>query len=449
MQLSRRAFMKGGTAVALGFGGLRRLAYGLVRQGGTFGYGVLTADPDEVLDLPAGFRYRVISRTGDPMDDGFFVPGMHDGMAAFPGPGGRTVLVRNHELSPGAANTGPFGEDNALLGRIDPSAAYDLGCTGGTTTLVYDTRQERLERHFLSLTGTIRNCAGGPTPWNSWVTCEESVVRAGGDRHRDHGFNFEVPSGADELVVPVPLREMGRFNHEAIAVDAPSGVVYETEDRADGLFYRFVPDRPGDLAAGGRLQALRIPDLDAADTSNRGNPGIDVGQSLEVVWVDLENVTSPEDDLRQQGKSLGAATFSRGEGIWAAPGGVYFAATSGGANGGGQIWRYRPSPMEGTLAESEARGSLELFVEPNDTDLLDQADNLTIAPWGDVIVCEDGRGGNFLRGVTPRGELYTLGRNALNNSELAGATFSPDGTTLFVNIQQPGLTLAITGPWRS
>jgi secreted PhoX family phosphatase len=87
------------------------------------------------------------------------------------------------------------------------------------------------------------------------------------------------------------------------------------------------------------------------------------------------------------------------------------------------------------------------FIEPNDGNLVENADNLTVAPWGDLIVCEDGPGDNGLVGVTPQGELYKLARNVLNHSELAGAVFSPDGTTLFVNIQRPGLTLAITGPW--
>jgi hypothetical protein len=265
---------------------------------------------------------------------------------------------------------------------------------------------------------------------------------------QDHGFAFDVPSGARELIRPEPLTEMGRFNREAIAVDLASGVVYQTEDRADGLLYRFIPTERGVLRRGGRLQALRLPGLDVSDTSNRDR-ALAVGGSFPVAWVDLEDATSPRDDLRVQGVSKGAATFSRGEGIWSGPGVVYFAATSGGANRAGQIWRYRPSPLEGTPGESTEPGTLELFVEPNDTEVLESADNLTIAPWGDLIVCEDGPNGNFLRGVTPEGRLYTFARNSMNNSELAGATFSPDLTTLFVNIQRPGLTLAITGPWDS
>ena len=445
--MSRRVFMGAGASVVLGFRGLQRLAWGAPSQGSGPNRPDLVPDPAGVLDLPPGFRYRVISRTGDPMDDGFVVPGNHDGMAAFAGPAGRTLLVRNHELTARNTDIGPFGADGALLGRLDPALVYDMGCMGGTTTLVFDTREQRLEEHFLSLTGTLRNCAGGPTPWNSWVSSEEAVDRAGPGRQRDHGYNFEVPAAAGGPVSPVALREMGRFNHEAIAVDPASGVVYETEDRPDSLLYRFIPNRPGELARGGRLQALRLLDIAAADTTNRGEVRIGVGMPLEVDWVDLDDVEAPRDDLRLQGASKGAATFARGEGIWFAPGRIYFAATSGGENRAGQIWMYRPSPAEGTPGESADRGSLTLFLEPNDVDVLENADNLTVAPWGDIIICEDGPDDNWVRGATPEGQLYSLARNAMNDSEFAGATFSPDQTTLFVNIQRPGMTLAITGPW--
>jgi secreted PhoX family phosphatase len=411
------------------------------------GYGGLISDPDGIVDLPAGFSYQVISRTGDMMDDGLFVPAAHDGMATFEGPDGRTLIVRNHELSSNDRTGGPFGPTRSLEERIDASMIYDDGAFGGTTTLIYDTRQQRLERHYLSLVGTVRNCAGGPTPWNSWISSEEPQQLVGNAERLNHGFNFEVPAGSQTLVRPVPLRAMGRFNHEAVAVDRPSGVVYETEDRADGLFYRFIPDVAGELAAGGRLQALKIVGLDGADTSNNDTPVIDTGRVLQVEWVDLDDVESPQDDLRIQGLEKGAARFSRGEGIWSGPGEVYFAATSGGRSRTGQVFRYRPSPFEGTREESSEPGTLELFVEPNDTELIDQVDNIALTPWGDLILCEDGRFGNYVRCLTPSGELYPIIRNAMNNSEFAGSVFSPDGSTLFVNIQRPGLTLAVTGPW--
>lgn len=209
------------------------------------------------------------------MDDGLVVPGKHDGMAAFRGRAGKTILVRNHELSPDDASAGPFGRENELLNRIDPSKLYDRGRgivpgVGGATTLVYDTASGKLERQYLSLAGTIRNCAGGPTPWGSWISCEETVARAGelGGVEKDHGYNFEVPALAGGLVDPVPLKAMGRFNHEAIAVDPRSGIVYQTEDRSDALLYRFIPTVRGKMAAGGRLQALMITDAPGMDTRN-------------------------------------------------------------------------------------------------------------------------------------------------------------------------------------
>ena len=275
------------------------------------------------------------------MVDGFRVPGRHDGMAAFPGPEGQTILVRNHELLPGQPDIGPFGPDNRLVAKLDPEYLWDAGSgkipgLGGTTTIVYDAGAHKLVRHFLSLAGTWRNCAGGPTPWNSWITCEESVQRAESPVEKDHGYAFEVPATATPaLTRPVPLKAMGRFNHEAAAVDAPSGVVFLTEDRPDGLFYRFLPEEPGTLAKGGRLQALRIKGRPGIFTSNR-NPAtlIRTGESLEVDWIDLKNTHSPEDDLRERGLEDGAAAFSRGEGIWAGKDGLYFTCTNGGSLAG-------------------------------------------------------------------------------------------------------------------
>ena len=450
MSVSRRRFLGTGLSLGAAFAaiGCRRLAEeSSGEQSGPPGYGPLLPDPEGVLDLPAGFSYRIFSRTGDTMDDGLLVPGAHDGMAAFPGPGGLTLLVRNHELEADDPAGGPFGAGRELRGALDRSSIYDFECVGGTTNLVYDTSAQRLVRHSLSLVGTVRNCAGGPTPWNTWVSCEESVQRPDAVHDRDHGFNFEVPADSEGVVRPVPLEAMGRFNHEAIAVDAASGVVYQTEDRPDGLFYRFIPDVAGQLAEGGRLQALRIAGLAGVDTSNNDTPTIELGRAYAVEWVDLDDPASPNDDLRDEGRAMGAAVFARGEGLWSAPGEIYFAATTGGANEAGQIFRYRPSPLEGTDGEDSAPGVIELFVEPNDKEILDQVDNIAVTPRGGLILCEDGNDGNFVRGVTPSGVVYPFARNAMNASEFAGSVFSPDGTTLFVNIQRPGLTLAITGPW--
>lgn len=476
MNPTRRHFLKSAASVGAAFLGLKQLAgcssAPLMATDPLPGF---VRDPDNLFHLPKGYSYRIFSQTGERMDDGFLVPGAHDGMAAFPGPDGRTILVRNHELTAGDRRTGAFGPRQQLLKNIDRSRVFDYGKgkqpgLGGTTTLVYDTKGQMLEKQHLSLAGTLRNCAGGPTPWGSWVTCEETVQRAKDDHEQDHGWCFEVPASAPGLVAPVPLKAMGRFNHEAVAVDPASGAVYLTEDRGDrraplqeelnpevpqkeprpedlgaGLFYRFIPEKPGELARGGRLQALRIKGDPGRFTGN-WDGRIKVGDAFEAEWMDLEEVESPKDDLRHRGRAAGAAAFQRGEGIWYGNKAIYFTCTDGGPARKGQVWRYVPSPDEGKPGEASRPGTLQLFIEPNDRTVLENCDNLTIAPWGDLILCEDGPHGNFLLGVTPEGRVYRIGQIGFSKTELCGCCFSPDGSTLFVNIQRPGMTVAITGP---
>jgi secreted PhoX family phosphatase len=400
-------------------------------------------DPDRILDLPEGFRYRIISTAGERMDDGFYVPTSHDGMAAFPGEDGRVILIRNHEVNPGRPHAdGPFGVDGTLQSKLQSSQIYDPGlqglpALGGTTTIVFNPETEEVERHFLSLTGTLRNCAGGPTPWGSWISCEESTVRSGDDFMRDHGYCFEVPARAEPGVTnPVPLKSMGRFNHEAVAVDPATGIVFLTEDREDSLIYRFIPESPEKLVRGGRLQALAVVDRPSLDTRNWSNPRISVGEELPLRWIDLDDIEAPDDDLRLRGFDAGAARFARGEGMWYGHGAVYFACTSGGANHSGQVWKLDP-----------AKEVLQLFIEPNNTEILKSCDNLTVAPSGDLFLCEDRDDGARIVHVTPEGECSDFARNSYSSSELAGATFSPDGSVLFVNSQWDGRTLAIMGPF--
>ncbi|GMQ80596.1 MAG: PhoX family phosphatase [Rhodothermia bacterium] len=459
-QLSRRHFLKSSAAVALGFSGLQSFV-GCVAAGtattksipGRFG--PIFPDPKKIFDLPEGFSYKVISQAGEIMSDGFYVPIEHDGMCAFPGPEGLTVLVRNHELSGRTdARDGAFGENYELLSRLPSGALYDAGADGrpglgATTTLVFDTTNQELVSHHLSLAGTLVNCAGGPTLWDTWISCEEITHRAGARWARDHGYCFEVPaSKSPGLADPIPLKEMGRFKHEAVAINPRTGIVYETEDIIDGLIYRFIPHVPGQLAQGGRLQALCIVDRPSFDTRNLTEKSVAVGDQLETYWIELTDVESPEDDLRYRGFDGGAASFARAEGIWYGDGTIFIACTEGGQLRKGQIWKYTPSPSEGTADEQIRPGRLELFVEVDEAGLIENPDNLTMAPWGDLFVCEDGTGSQYLVGITPEGEIYRFARNAISESELAGVSFSPDGSTLFINIQHDGLTLAITGPWQ-
>ncbi len=453
----RRFLSTAGSLAALGLATPLRALFGAeARADDGDGYGPLVKDPDGLLDLPAGFRYSVLSRTGERMSDGYLVPGAHDGMAAFRAPNGNTLLVRNHELAAYSVKLSPFREQDRR-----PDDLYDPTCIAGTTTLEVD-RDGRLVRHFLSLAGTSRNCAGGPTPWGTWVSCEETVVTAGTadapDRkpgqprdpgvvvQRTHGYNFEVPAAATGPVRPRPLVEMGRFNHAAVAVDPHTGYVYQTEDRPDGILYRFRPNVPGDLAQGGELEALRIlaPGFAAADTSNRPGARVRVerGRRYPVAWEPIREPDPASDTLRYEARMNGANPFARGEGIYYSRGSVFFACTSGGPEGRGQIWRLHPS------RNPSVPDMLELFVEVGKDAPLQRPDNLCAAPNGDLVICEDGDGEQHVVGATRRGRLYRLARNAQNDSEFAGATFSPDGRILFVNVQKPGMTFAITGPWR-
>ena len=453
---SRRQFLAGLGALALSPLASRLALADAAEPALVDGFGPLLADADGILDLPAGFEYRIVSRVSDPMDDGFVVPGLADDMHAFPGPSGRTVLVRNHELAPDSRATAFRAMKRALTGT-ELERIYDAGAgRGGVTNVVVDTANLRVEGQYLTLAGTLRNCSGGATPWGSWISCEEIVTRAGvlGAR-RDHGYNFEVPATARSLVDPVPLTAMGRFFHEAVAVDARTGAVYQTEDREDGLLYRYLPAQPRRLDVGGRLQALVIRDLPGVDTGNRRHAphAFAVGRRYAVDWVDLDNVESPADDLRQQGRSKGAATFVRGEGMTvevnAAAGEtcIWFITTSGGPGGLGQLWCYRPGAAEGHAEERRRPGTLELGLEPRNREWLRNGDNLTLAPFGDLLVCEDNDVAQHVVGVTASGGLYRFAANARRDAEFAGATFSPDGGTLFVNLQQSGLTFAIKGPW--
>ena len=469
MEATRRTVIAGLSATALGFGGLKLLSGSSASaQVVIAGYGPLVPDPARLLDLPRGFTYRIVSREGQPMSDGLLTPAAFDAMACFPirGRRDRVALVRNHEMWPNLTEGGAFGADYSLAKAIPRNKIFDftpagIPKLGGTTTLVWDMRRQQLLRSHLSLAGTCGNCAGGPTPWGSWLTCEETLEKDTPLVSRPHGWVFEVPSRATGLVDPVPLTAMGRFVHEAAIVDPGTGIAYLTEDRPDSLFYRFLPNVRGQLSRGGRLQALALADQRERDLRNWPADGsrfagqgtvMPVGGSAAVRWIDMDGVDSPNGDLKDRGFAKGALRFARGEGLALGRAGraseLYFCCTMGGPARLGQVWRYRPSPREGTAGEATSPGRLQLFVETGDAARLKNPDNVAVTPWGGLILCEDGPDNQpqYLRGVTPQGQLYTLAANSY--SEFAGACFSPDRSTLFVNAQSPGITFAVTGPWR-
>ncbi len=373
------------------------------------------------------------------MTDGLVVPGLPDGMCAFSGSPGQLVVVRNHELEPGDQGLGPF----ARRGPTDEekSRAYDRGgkllaAPGGTTTMVVDGATGVVVRQWLSLAGTLRNCNGGRTPWGTWLSCEESVLRAADGLERDHGWVFEVvPTNEPELQRAEPVEGMGRFNHEAAVVHAASGAVFMTEDRPDGLLYRYSPRVPGRLRAGGELMALSLPKHPGVSTGNRGDgPLFRHGESHPAAWVPLDRAYSSDDTLRLDGRGRGAVIFDGGEGMWIDGDLITVAATGGGAAGAGQLWAI------------DLRGpSLTLVAESSVSGCLRFPDAVVGAPWGDILVCEDADAAPRVTGVRPSGETYTFAMNATSSGEFTGLTFSPDGKLLLMNIQDPGMTIAVSG----
>lgn len=447
--LSRRSLFRGAGAAGLGIvlaGSVDSLfavpasAAGRPQVGGALGYGELVPDPMGLLDLPRGFSYKTISRAGDVLSNGKLVPGNHDGMGVFQTGGGSRVLVRNHEITNTTDNAGVTATN-----ATTPEFVFDPVCGGGTTNVVLD-RNNNLLSHEVSLAGTIRNCAGGITPWATWITCEETetITNVSGLR-TPHGWNFEVdPLDAKRNTKPTPLKAMGRFAHEAIAVDPKTGAVYETEDASGpfGLLYRFVPNAPlgghGSLREGGALSAMKVVGLE--DLSLVTEPGTVL---KGVTWVPVPDPEAVTTSTRRQFATTGQVTRAQKlEGAWWGGDSLFFASSYNRTRVGfpahnGQIWKYTPQA-----------DTLELVTYISVGGRFDSPDNICVSPFGGgVMIAEDGDGEQYLVGTTVDNEPFAFAKNALNGSELAGVTFSEDNQTLYASIYTPGITFAIRGPW--
>lgn len=466
--LSRRSFLgrsaAGGVGIALA-GGIDTLiganpasAAGAAVDGG---YGALVPDPAGRLALPEGFSYVLTSQAGvTRLDSGELSSDRPDGTASFQRPGGAgAILVQNHEISGTTANPVPHAE----------GMVYDPGAFGGTTTLVVDTDGHRLSE-YVSLAGTF-NCAGGRTPWNTWLSCEESEAVPDGVNGltKRHGYVFEVdPYLPMANRDPRPIRCFGRFLHEAMVVDPDTGEAYLTEDASgpNGLFYRWTP--PASALPLRRGSLGRLADdagvLEAMYCTTRGGRFVadlalatGLGTTYQVRWKAVPDRDAATISTRRQfdypdsGPTAGGPiTRSRKlEGAWWGEGGAYFVASFARFDDGsqrqhdGQVWFYDP-------IASTVRLHLIFAYTPENQDLdPDGPDNITVSPYGDVIVAEDGEGAQHLIGASRTGRTFYLARNELPGSEeFTGPNFSPDKRILYANVQVPGHTFAIHGPFR-
>jgi secreted PhoX family phosphatase len=442
----------------------------------------LVDDPDGILALPAGFSYAIVTREG--VTDMSFgqgkTPAFHDGTGVVAAGRDKLTLIQNHEMTPFMST---FGVPHISGTVYDPGAVNASGCT-----VIRASGSGRLAAEWVGISGTVRNCAGGVTPWGTWLTCEETFITAGaawsaagqtGVYEKNHGHVFEVFPGRDQL--PVPIKALGRFEHEALAVEPGRKHIYLSEDASgpNGLFYRWTAPHGVDLGPGlarrlgdtaGKLEAMQIrlddgsilPDVAYLTSAQLGRP-------FKVTWTEVEDRDATTVPTRNQFADGEVTRGKKFEGVWSNGKGAYvvnsfaFGASDLPADAtkhDGMVWFYDYRDQTITLVSyfphnpvAEGEGAFPKYADLT----FDGPDNVTVTPWGTLVLAEDGTRASHVLSAVPGGPAYAIARNQLSNgtaagsptySEFTGPTFSPDGKVLFVNIQVPGITLAITGPWR-